>query len=110
MAGNHLFVPPPPAATPVLDSPILTHVRPPRSPRRRPIHFSGVASHHASDGAFGPGVTLGWFLPLQTALHWAAKHGSEDMATLLANAGADVNSKSVSVRWSHCSTVQRFNI
>lgn len=29
-----------------------------------------------------------------TALHWAAKHGSEDMATLLANAGADVNSKS----------------
>ncbi|XP_075897789.1 ankyrin repeat domain-containing protein SOWAHC [Nelusetta ayraudi] len=31
-----------------------------------------------------------------TALHWAAKHGSEDMATLLANAGADVNSKSVS--------------
>ncbi|XP_074538481.1 uncharacterized protein LOC141799950 [Halichoeres trimaculatus] len=31
-----------------------------------------------------------------TALHWAAKHGSEDMATLVANAGADVNTKSVS--------------
>nr|XP_020506995.1 ankyrin repeat domain-containing protein SOWAHA-like [Labrus bergylta] len=29
-----------------------------------------------------------------TALHWAAKHGSEDMATLVANAGADVNTKS----------------
>ncbi|XP_060914005.1 ankyrin repeat domain-containing protein SOWAHB [Labrus mixtus] len=33
---------------------------------------------------------------LYTALHWAAKHGSEDMATLVANAGADVNTKSVS--------------
>uniref|UniRef100_A0A8C4GV82 SOWAHA-C winged helix-turn-helix domain-containing protein n=1 Tax=Dicentrarchus labrax TaxID=13489 RepID=A0A8C4GV82_DICLA len=31
-----------------------------------------------------------------TALHWAAKHGSEDMATLVVNAGADVNTKSVS--------------
>ncbi|XP_062421484.1 ankyrin repeat domain-containing protein SOWAHA isoform X2 [Pungitius pungitius] len=31
-----------------------------------------------------------------TALHWAAKHGNEDMATLVANAGADVNTKSVS--------------
>ncbi|XP_013883404.1 ankyrin repeat domain-containing protein SOWAHB [Austrofundulus limnaeus] len=29
-----------------------------------------------------------------TALHWAAKHGNEDMATLVANAGADVNLKS----------------
>lgn len=29
-----------------------------------------------------------------TALHWAAKHGSEDMATLVVNAGADVNTKS----------------
>lgn len=29
-----------------------------------------------------------------TALHWAAKHGSEDMAALVANAGADVNTKS----------------
>ncbi|XP_044067665.1 ankyrin repeat domain-containing protein SOWAHA isoform X7 [Siniperca chuatsi] len=29
-----------------------------------------------------------------TALHWAAKHGSGDMATLVANAGADVNTKS----------------
>lgn len=32
----------------------------------------------------------------QTALHWAAKHGNKDMATLVANAGADVNTKSVS--------------
>lgn len=32
----------------------------------------------------------------QTALHWAAKHGSSDMAALVADAGADVNSKSVS--------------
>uniref|UniRef100_A0A673BBL5 SOWAHA-C winged helix-turn-helix domain-containing protein n=1 Tax=Sphaeramia orbicularis TaxID=375764 RepID=A0A673BBL5_9TELE len=31
-----------------------------------------------------------------TALHWAAKHGNEDMANLVANAGADVNTKSVS--------------
>lgn len=29
-----------------------------------------------------------------TALHWAAKHGNEDMATLVADAGADVNTKS----------------
>ncbi|XP_046895900.1 ankyrin repeat domain-containing protein SOWAHB isoform X1 [Hypomesus transpacificus] len=29
-----------------------------------------------------------------TALHWAAKHGKEDMTTLVANAGADVNIKS----------------
>ncbi|XP_070825623.1 ankyrin repeat domain-containing protein SOWAHC [Chaetodon trifascialis] len=29
-----------------------------------------------------------------TALHWAAKHGSEVMATLVVNAGADVNTKS----------------
>lgn len=32
----------------------------------------------------------------QTALHWAAKHGNEDMAALVAEAGADVNTKSVS--------------
>uniref|UniRef100_A0A3Q0SJW5 SOWAHA-C winged helix-turn-helix domain-containing protein n=1 Tax=Amphilophus citrinellus TaxID=61819 RepID=A0A3Q0SJW5_AMPCI len=31
-----------------------------------------------------------------TALHWAAKHGNEEMATLVVNAGADVNIKSVS--------------
>uniref|UniRef100_A0A8D3BWH7 SOWAHA-C winged helix-turn-helix domain-containing protein n=1 Tax=Scophthalmus maximus TaxID=52904 RepID=A0A8D3BWH7_SCOMX len=31
-----------------------------------------------------------------TALHWAAKHGNGDMATLVVNAGADVNTKSVS--------------
>ncbi|KAK5864058.1 hypothetical protein PBY51_001032 [Eleginops maclovinus] len=30
----------------------------------------------------------------KTALHWAAKHGNQDMATLVANAGADVNTKS----------------
>uniref|UniRef100_A0A3B4ZKR8 SOWAHA-C winged helix-turn-helix domain-containing protein n=1 Tax=Stegastes partitus TaxID=144197 RepID=A0A3B4ZKR8_9TELE len=29
-----------------------------------------------------------------TALHWAAKHGNEDMATLVVKAGADVNTKS----------------
>ncbi|XP_070695233.1 ankyrin repeat domain-containing protein SOWAHC [Pempheris klunzingeri] len=34
--------------------------------------------------------------PSETALHWAAKHGNEGMATLVANAGADVNTKSVS--------------
>ncbi|XP_069567038.1 ankyrin repeat domain-containing protein SOWAHD isoform X2 [Brachyistius frenatus] len=32
----------------------------------------------------------------KTALHWAAKHGNEDMASLVVNAGADVNTKSVS--------------
>lgn len=32
----------------------------------------------------------------QTALHWAAKHGNEEMATLVVNAGGDVNIKSVS--------------
>ncbi|KAI4823416.1 hypothetical protein KUCAC02_012000 [Chaenocephalus aceratus] len=30
----------------------------------------------------------------KTALHWAAKHGNRDMAALVANAGADVNTKS----------------
>ncbi|XP_044067666.1 ankyrin repeat domain-containing protein SOWAHA isoform X8 [Siniperca chuatsi] len=34
------------------------------------------------------------FTSVITALHWAAKHGSGDMATLVANAGADVNTKS----------------
>ncbi|XP_062314834.1 ankyrin repeat domain-containing protein SOWAHB isoform X1 [Osmerus eperlanus] len=34
--------------------------------------------------------------PNIAALHWAAKHGKEDMTTLVANAGADVNIKSVS--------------
>ncbi|KAJ8258127.1 hypothetical protein GJAV_G00193450 [Gymnothorax javanicus] len=29
----------------------------------------------------------------KTALHWAAKHGKSDMATMMANAGADVNIK-----------------
>uniref|UniRef100_A0A1A8HIF3 SOWAHA-C winged helix-turn-helix domain-containing protein n=2 Tax=Nothobranchius korthausae TaxID=1143690 RepID=A0A1A8HIF3_9TELE len=29
-----------------------------------------------------------------TALHWAAKHGNKDMAALVADAGADVNTKS----------------
>ncbi|XP_050952423.1 ankyrin repeat domain-containing protein SOWAHB [Labeo rohita] len=28
-----------------------------------------------------------------TALHWAAKHGKEDMTTMLAEAGADINTK-----------------
>ncbi|KAF4078664.1 hypothetical protein AMELA_G00201550 [Ameiurus melas] len=28
-----------------------------------------------------------------TALHWAAKHGKEDMATAMADAGADINTK-----------------
>ncbi|XP_072552890.1 ankyrin repeat domain-containing protein SOWAHA [Salminus brasiliensis] len=32
--------------------------------------------------------TSGW-----TALHWAAKHGKEDMAVAMADAGADVNTK-----------------
>uniref|UniRef100_A0A672HV47 SOWAHA-C winged helix-turn-helix domain-containing protein n=1 Tax=Salarias fasciatus TaxID=181472 RepID=A0A672HV47_SALFA len=32
----------------------------------------------------------------KTALHWAAKHGNQDMAALVVNAGADVNTKSVS--------------
>uniref|UniRef100_A0A8C5HS98 SOWAHA-C winged helix-turn-helix domain-containing protein n=1 Tax=Gouania willdenowi TaxID=441366 RepID=A0A8C5HS98_GOUWI len=30
----------------------------------------------------------------KTALHWAAKHGNEDMAALVVGAGADVNTKS----------------
>nr|XP_033943433.1 ankyrin repeat domain-containing protein SOWAHC [Pseudochaenichthys georgianus] len=32
--------------------------------------------------------------PTFTALHWAAKHGNRDMAALVVNAGADVNTKS----------------
>lgn len=32
---------------------------------------------------------------MQTALHWAAKHGKEDMTTVLAEAGADINTKAV---------------
>ncbi|XP_062397031.1 ankyrin repeat domain-containing protein SOWAHA [Sardina pilchardus] len=31
-----------------------------------------------------------------TALHWAAKHGKEDMTRALANAGADINTRAVS--------------
>uniref|UniRef100_A0A8D0H4P6 Uncharacterized protein n=1 Tax=Sphenodon punctatus TaxID=8508 RepID=A0A8D0H4P6_SPHPU len=31
------------------------------------------------------------FTSVSTALHWAAKHGEEDMAALLLNAGADPN-------------------
>lgn len=31
----------------------------------------------------------------QTALHWAAKHGKEDMTTVLVEAGADINTKAV---------------
>ncbi|XP_034733184.1 ankyrin repeat domain-containing protein SOWAHB isoform X2 [Etheostoma cragini] len=34
------------------------------------------------------------FTSVITALHWAAKHGNKDMASLVANAGADVNTKS----------------
>uniref|UniRef100_A0A3P9IS42 SOWAHA-C winged helix-turn-helix domain-containing protein n=1 Tax=Oryzias latipes TaxID=8090 RepID=A0A3P9IS42_ORYLA len=34
------------------------------------------------------------FTSVSTALHWAAKHGNEDMMTLVADAGADVNLKS----------------
>ncbi|XP_071333417.1 ankyrin repeat domain-containing protein SOWAHC [Trachinotus anak] len=36
------------------------------------------------------------FTSVSTALHWAAKHGNQDMAALVVNAGADVNTKSVS--------------
>uniref|UniRef100_A0A4W4HKC5 SOWAHA-C winged helix-turn-helix domain-containing protein n=1 Tax=Electrophorus electricus TaxID=8005 RepID=A0A4W4HKC5_ELEEL len=32
----------------------------------------------------------------RTALHWAAKHGKQDMAVAMADAGADVNTKAVS--------------
>nr|XP_032646898.1 uncharacterized protein LOC116831187 isoform X3 [Chelonoidis abingdonii] len=46
-----------------------------------------------------------------TALHWAAKHGQEDLASLLVAAGADVNSRSVllspSPRCSPCSDPAR---
>ncbi|XP_061694840.1 uncharacterized protein LOC133510661 isoform X1 [Syngnathoides biaculeatus] len=44
----------------------------------------------------------------KTALHWAAKHGNEDMAALIANAGADVNTKShVSIQaCGRCVTMQ----
>uniref|UniRef100_A0A096M460 SOWAHA-C winged helix-turn-helix domain-containing protein n=1 Tax=Poecilia formosa TaxID=48698 RepID=A0A096M460_POEFO len=34
------------------------------------------------------------FTSVSTALHWAAKHGNENMAVLMADAGADVNTKS----------------
>ncbi|KAM9785594.1 uncharacterized protein ACB057_013958 [Neosynchiropus ocellatus] len=33
----------------------------------------------------------------KTALHWAAKHGNQDMAALVAEAGADVNTKSICI-------------
>ena len=32
----------------------------------------------------------------QTALHWAAKQGNEELVVLLVEGGADVNMKSVS--------------
>ena len=35
--------------------------------------------------------------PGQTALHWAAKHGKEDMARAMLKAGADINTRAVSV-------------
>uniref|UniRef100_A0A674IXI5 Uncharacterized protein n=1 Tax=Terrapene triunguis TaxID=2587831 RepID=A0A674IXI5_9SAUR len=34
------------------------------------------------------------FTSVSTALHWAAKHGKEDLASLLVAAGADVNTRS----------------
>ncbi|XP_077687954.1 uncharacterized protein LOC144273342 isoform X1 [Eretmochelys imbricata] len=42
-------------------------------------------------GEAGLGVLSRPCLSPQTALHWAAKHGKEDMASLLVAAGADVN-------------------
>ena len=33
----------------------------------------------------------------QTALHWAAKNGNEDLVRILVDKGADVNSQSVSL-------------
>ncbi|KAL2103894.1 hypothetical protein ACEWY4_000762 [Coilia grayii] len=36
------------------------------------------------------------FTSVSTALHWAAKHGKEDMTRAMADAGADVNSRAVS--------------
>ncbi|KAG6930099.1 sosondowah ankyrin repeat domain family member C [Chelydra serpentina] len=33
------------------------------------------------------------FISVSTALHWAAKHGKEDMVSLLVAAGADVNTR-----------------
>ncbi|KAM9505111.1 ankyrin repeat domain-containing protein SOWAHC-like [Salvelinus alpinus] len=41
----------------------------------------------------------------KTALHWAAKHGKEDMATMMANAGADVNTKSL--YWTACFVLEK---
>lgn len=38
---------------------------------------------------------------LQTALHWAAKHGKADMTTVMAEAGADINTKAVSTSSEH---------
>uniref|UniRef100_A0A3Q2QA27 SOWAHA-C winged helix-turn-helix domain-containing protein n=1 Tax=Fundulus heteroclitus TaxID=8078 RepID=A0A3Q2QA27_FUNHE len=54
------------------------------------------------------------FTSVSTALHWAAKHGNEDMAVLVADAGADVNTKShvssrpfIWQRWGRAGTVGR---
>lgn len=40
-----------------------------------------------------------WIVFLQTALHWAAKKGREDIAELLINTGMDVNMKSVGIKF-----------
>ncbi|XP_048873132.1 ankyrin repeat domain-containing protein SOWAHB [Brienomyrus brachyistius] len=36
-----------------------------------------------------------------TALHWAAKHGIKEMAAMMANSGADVNTKAIPINFSY---------
>jgi hypothetical protein len=51
-------------------------------------------------------VSLCFVVPPQTALHWAAKHGNDDVVKLIAGTyQADVNARSVSVHTSHYVTL-----
>ncbi|TDH10153.1 hypothetical protein EPR50_G00072110 [Perca flavescens] len=64
-------------------------------------HPGGVATYRSLSPfsghkrtVFSLSPAVGQARSATTALHWAAKHGNKDMASLVANAGADVNTKS----------------
>ncbi|KAF3860911.1 hypothetical protein F7725_001166 [Dissostichus mawsoni] len=86
------------------DEPMLRQEQPPcstlfcnfllsksRNPPTRTMSWTKIRSESEQDeestGSMGSAAVA-------TALHWAAKHGNQDMAALVANAGADVNTKS----------------
>ncbi|KAF1390036.1 hypothetical protein PFLUV_G00053900 [Perca fluviatilis] len=69
--------------------------------RKDARHPGGVATYRSLSPfsghkrtVFSLSPAVGQARSATTALHWAAKHGNKDMASLVANAGADVNTKS----------------